>query len=374
MAGIYIHIPFCKQACHYCDFHFSTQLKHKDELVAALLLELQIRRNYLGDAPIDSIYFGGGSPSILPAKDIAQILQYIVNNFEVNSDAEITLEANPDDLNKEKLKAYVQMGINRLSIGIQSFIDRDLIWMNRAHNSAEAKSCIKRAQDIGIENLSVDLIYGLPELSDKEWQENIAIALSHDIPHISSYALTVEEKTALASFINNGKQKPLVEEKTAYQFEILQSVMADNQFIHYEISNFCKEGHYAKHNTAYWKGHSYLGIGPSAHSYNQSTREWNIANNHQYIDQIRRDIIPSTIEILSLENRMNEYLMLSLRTIWGADLNYFEDAFGSANKNILLLKAEDKIKNKWLSNANHKLNITNNGKLMADKIAAELFF
>ena len=171
MAGIYIHIPFCKQACHYCDFHFSTQLKHKDELVAALLLELQIRRNYLGDAPIDSIYFGGGSPSILPAKDIAQILQYIVNNFEVNSDAEITLEANPDDLNKEKLKAYVQMGINRLSIGIQSFIDRDLIWMNRAHNSAEAKSCIKRAQDIGIENLSVDLIYGLPELSDKEWQE-----------------------------------------------------------------------------------------------------------------------------------------------------------------------------------------------------------
>ena len=266
------------------------------------------------------------------------------------------------------------MGINSLSIGIQSFIDRDLIWMNRAHNSAEAKSCIKRAQDIGIENLSVDLIYGLPELSDKEWQENIAIALSHDIPHISSYALTVEEKTALASFINNGKQKPLVEEKTAYQFEILQSVMADNQFIHYEISNFCKEGHYAKHNTAYWKGHSYLGIGPSAHSYNQSTREWNIANNHQYIDQIRRDIIPSTIEILSLENRMNEYLMLSLRTIWGADLNYFEDAFGSANKNILLLKAEDKIKNKWLSNANHKLNITHNGKLMADKIAAELFF
>jgi oxygen-independent coproporphyrinogen-3 oxidase len=296
------------------------------------------------------------------------------SNFEVNNAAEITLEANPDDLNKEKLKAYVQMGINRLSIGIQSFIDRDLIWMNRAHNSAEAKSCIKRAQDIGIENLSVDLIYGLPELSDKEWQENIAIALSHDIPHISSYALTVEEKTALASFINNGKRKPLVEEKTAYQFEILQSVMADNQFIHYEISNFCKEGHYAKHNTAYWKGHSYLGIGPSAHSYNQSTREWNIANNHQYIDQIRRDIIPSTIEILSLENRMNEYLMLSLRTIWGADLNYFEDAFGSANKNILLQKAEDKIKNKWLSNANHKLNITNNGKLMADKIAAELFF
>ena len=224
MAGIYIHIPFCKQACHYCDFHFSTQLKHKDELVAALLLELQIRRNYLDGASVDSIYFGGGSPSILPAKDIAQILQYIVNNFEVNSDAEITLEANPDDLNKEKLKAYVQMGINRLSIGIQSFIDRDLIWMNRAHNSADAMSCIKRAQDIGIENLSVDLIYGLPELSDKEWQENIAIALSHDIPHISSYALTVEEKTALASFINKGKQKTLraLMLKTSIRNEIMK--------------------------------------------------------------------------------------------------------------------------------------------------------
>lgn len=374
MAGIYIHIPFCKQACHYCDFHFSTQLKHKDALIAALLIELQIRKNYLGSQSIDSIYFGGGSPSILPANDIEKLLQYIYRNFQINNDVEITLEANPDDLTNDKIKAYYQMGINRLSIGIQSFIDRDLLWMNRAHNSAEAINCIKRAQDIGIENLSIDLIYGLPELSDNEWKQNIEIALSHDIKHLSSYALTVESKTALASFIQKGKMKPLDEEKTAYQFEILLDIMAENDFIHYEISNFCKENHYAKHNTAYWKGVSYMGIGPSAHSFNQTTREWNVANNNLYIDQIMREIIPSTIEILSLENRINEYLMLSLRTIWGADLNYIESNFSSSIKTELIEKAKTQIDKNWLIIENEKLKITKTGKLMADKISSELFF
>ena len=334
MSGIYIHIPFCKQACHYCNFHFSTNQKEVDQLEEGMLKELDLRLTEL-KTPLESIYFGGGSPSLLSADKLSNLIHQSKAKFSFHDGIEITLEVNPDDVSKSYLKDVKEAGVNRLSLGVQSFYEKDLKLMNRAHSVDQALQSMEWVSSV-FSNFSVDLIYGMPNSTLKEWETNLNQALKFNPPHISTYALTVEEKTALASFINNGKQKPLVEEKTAYQFEILQSVMADNQFIHYEISNFCKEGHYAKHNTAYWKGHSYLGVGPSAHSFNQSTREWNIANNHQYIDQIRREIIPSTIEILSLENRMNEYLMLSLRTIWGADLNYFEDAFGSANKNILL--------------------------------------
>ncbi len=374
MAGIYIHIPFCKQACHYCDFHFSTTLKHKDALVLALLHEIKLRKNYLSKENIETIYFGGGTPSLLSAQEIQSILQTIYENFEVSSEVEITLEANPDDLSKEKLKGLKSTAINRMSIGVQSFIDRDLIWMNRAHKQKEAIECIQRTQDLGIENISIDLIYGIPLLTDKEWVNNIHQTLELGVPHISSYALTVEKGTALDTFIQKGKIKPMDEEQSANQFEILQEELKSAGFIHYEISNFCKPNYPSKHNSAYWKGIPYLGVGPSAHSFNKTTRQWNISNNHQYIDSIMRDQIPQTVEILSIENRINEYLMVSLRTMWGIDLKYFEDEFGSSLTQELINKTSIFIKNNWLEKNNQSIMTTNTGKLMADKIASDLFF
>lgn len=373
MAGIYIHIPFCKQACHYCDFHFSTSLKYKDEMIEALVREIELRKNYLAGESIQTIYFGGGTPSIVPAKDIDKILKKIYQHFEIQSDLEITLEANPDDLNKEYLHSIHNIGINRLSIGVQSFIDRDLEWMNRAHHKNEAIDCIRRAQDIGIENLSIDLIYGTPNLSDQEWKQNIYTTLELEVPHISSYALTVETKTTLGNWVEKGKIKPMDEEQSASQFEILMEELSANGFEHYEISNFAKPGYHSKHNSSYWEGAKYLGIGPAAHSFDKNTRQWNIANNNKYIDEIFREQIPMQIEILKLNDRFNEYLMVGFRTAKGVSLKYIGEEFGSA----VLTKFEEQAKayqeKKWIVLQDGFYKTTNNGKLMADKIAAELF-
>lgn len=373
MAGIYIHIPFCKQACHYCDFHFSTTLKHKDAMIEALLSELKIRKDYLGDENIKTIYFGGGTPSLLSAKEIQSILKQIQEDFYLVNEPEITLEANPDDLSTDFIKNIYQLGINRLSIGVQSFHNKDLEWMNRAHNASQAIDSIKRSQDIGIDNISIDLIYGTPTLNNKDWKENIYTAFDLEIRHISSYALTVEKGTALGNWVSKGKVKAMDEEQAAEQFEILMEEMEKNKYLHYEISNFCKEGYHSKHNSSYWEGEKYLGIGPSAHSYNKTTRQWNVANNHQYIDQLLQGQLASTTEVLSVFDRINEYLMISLRTSKGIALDYFENEFGSEYLSNLKQNIDKYINDKLLIIENNYCKTTKIGKLMADKIASDLF-
>ena len=373
MAGIYIHIPFCKQACHYCDFHFSTSLKYKKELLQCIHQEIKLQKRYLENQVIETIYFGGGTPSLLSSTEISTIIDTIHQNFEVSRNPEITLEANPDDLNVEKLKELKNTAVNRLSIGVQSFFDEDLKWMNRAHEAQEAETAIKRAQDYGLDNITIDLIYGYPLLSDQKWKQNIQKTLDLDIPHISSYGLTVEPKTALASFINNGKQKPLDEAQSAAQFQFLMEKLTHNGFEHYEISNFAKPNQYAKHNTNYWLGINYLGIGPSAHSFNGQSRQWNVANNAKYIHELELHKVPATLEILTLENKFNEYLMTSLRTQWGIDLAKIGLDFGSDYKKHLLAFADEHIAKNLLAFADEKLKLTTKGKLFADRIAADLF-
>ncbi|RYY34162.1 MAG: radical SAM family heme chaperone HemW, partial [Sphingobacteriaceae bacterium] len=308
MAGIYLHIPFCKKACHYCDFHFSTSLKYKDEMLQAMAKEIGMQRDYLAGETIETIYFGGGTPSILAADDINRLLNTITELHTVSSDAEITLEANPDDLDKTKLQALRQTAVNRFSIGIQSFYDDDLAWMNRVHRGAEAEASVKRAQDTGFENITADLIYGYPLLTDTKWKNNIQKVFELDVPHVSAYSMTVEPQTALASFISKKKQPPMNEQQSAEQFTYLIEAMQKQGFEQYEISNFCKPGQYSRHNSNYWKGVKYLGIGPSAHSFNGETRQWNIANNTQYIEGLTANKIPSETEILSEADRLNEYI------------------------------------------------------------------
>lgn len=373
MAGIYIHIPFCKQACHYCDFHFSTSFKYKDDLIKAILTEIEVQQNYLGEEPIETIYFGGGTPSLLTADEIKYITAQINKFFIVKTDAEITLEANPDDLSVQKLRELKNTTINRFSIGVQSFYEEDLKWMNRAHQASEAEYAIKATQDLGFENLTIDLIYGYPLLSDTKWANNIKTALDLEVNHISCYGMTVEPKTALASFINKGQQAAMDEAQNAAQFIYLMDELGLNGFEHYEISNFAKPGHYSKHNTNYWKGINYLGLGPSAHSYNGSNRQWNVANNALYLSALAKKEIPFKIELLAEKDKVNEYLMISLRTMWGVNLQKLEKDYGSDLRKLILNKSlifQDK---EWLMINNETIILTKHGKLYADHIASELF-
>lgn len=373
MAGIYIHIPFCKQACHYCDFHFSTSLKYKDELLQALVKEIKLQKDYLTDENIETIYFGGGTPSLLNEAEISLLVNTITDIHTVSSDAEITLEANPDDLDKSKLQSLRKTPVNRFSIGIQSFFDDDLQWMNRVHRSAEAESAVKRAQDIGFENITVDLIYGYLILTDQKWKHNLDKVFELGIPHVSAYSMTVEPKTALASFIKTKKQPAMNDEQSAAQFVFMTDAMQLNGFEHYEISNFCKPGFYSRHNSNYWKGVKYLGIGPSAHSYNGENRQWNIANNAAYTQSLMTGKIPAETEVLSETDRLNEYIMTSLRTIWGLDLNKLNSIAASAS-NQLLTVADLFFDKEWLVKKDNVIYLTPQGKLYADHIASELFF
>lgn len=373
MAGIYIHIPFCKQACHYCDFHFSTSLKYKDELLQALVKEINLQKTYLSNDTIETIYFGGGTPSLLNADELNLIIGTITKLHTVAANAEITIEANPDDLDKAKLQSLRQTDINRFSIGIQSFFDDDLEWMNRVHRAGEAEASVKRAQDLGFENITVDLIYGYPLLSDTKWKHNLDKVFELGIPHVSSYSMTVEPQTALASFIKKKKQAAMDDQQSAEQFILLMDAMQTHGFEHYEISNFCKPGQYSKHNSNYWKGVNYLGIGPSAHSYNGETRQWNIANNPKYIQALEKAEIPAETELLTETDRLNEYIMTSLRTMWGLDLNKLntiaKGADGQLNKAALRY-----FENGWIEKKENVITLTQTGKLYADNIAAELFF
>lgn len=373
MAGIYLHIPFCKKACHYCDFHFSTSPQYKEPMLKALRHELLLRKNYLGNQSIETIYFGGGTPSLLSANELQVLLGEIVDQFDVSSNAEITIEANPDDLNPQRVKELRQTLINRFSIGIQSFFEEDLRWMNRAHSAIEAQSSIKRVQDAGFENITADLIYGYPLLSNPKWEHNIQELIQLHIPHISSYSMTVEPATALSTFIKKGEQKAMDEGQSAAQFLILMEQLKEAGFEHYEISNFAKPGSYSKHNSNYWEGVSYLGIGPSAHSFNGESRQWNISNNAKYIDQIQNGKIPSEIEVLTKENRINEYIMTSLRTSKGMDLNKIKDQFGSDYANEIKNDLEPLTEKNWILMNDQLITLTTDGKLFADHIASELF-
>ncbi len=371
MSGIYIHIPFCKQACHYCDFHFSTSLKKKGELVNALCAELVLRKNELNDK-LETIYFGGGTPSLLSSEELEQIFETIYKNYTLSENPEITLEANPDDLSEKQIHKFTNSQINRLSIGIQSFFEEDLKLMNRAHNASEALDCIVEAKKY-FENISIDLIYGIPGMTNERWQKNLDIALKLDVPHLSCYALTVEPKTALKKFIEKGIVPPVDEEVAKEHYEILLAETEKAGLENYEFSNFGKPGYLSRNNTAYWQGKPYLGIGPSAHSYDGKSRSWNVANNTKYIKSIEEGILPSESEILSKENKYNEYIMTGLRTKWGVSLQKVKDEFGNDYAEYLLNQAEHNLKNGLLILENKTLKISKKGKFLSDGIAADLF-
>ena len=410
---IYIHIPFCKQACHYCDFHFSTNLKQKQAFLYALDKEIELQKNFFENAvfpspllvssratipqPLKTVYFGGGTPSILEISELKAILEKIKSTFEIDQNAEITLEANPDDLTSlEFLKSLKEIGFNRLSIGIQSFEESFLKFMNRAHNAEEAKNCVKLAQKAGFENISVDLIYGI-QLPKKEiefdviendfekqsevlnsnphyfWEKDLEFALSLNVPHISAYCLTIEPKTPFGNSLKKGKLKRIDEEFAAQQFELLTETLKENGYIHYEISNFAKPNQFSKHNTAYWKDEPYLGLGTSAHSYDGKNRFMNAANNRNYVENLNKNSLPQNIDELSENDRINEYFLTSLRTIWGIDLNHLNKKY-----NYNLLENQSKTISKLIDNEmielkNDTIILTEKGKLFADGIASDLF-
>ena len=375
MAGIYIHIPFCRQACHYCNFHFSTNTAQKDALINALIKEIGLADIIDKDAPTHTIYFGGGTPSLLFEDELERILDAVTTKFNVSPSAEITLEANPDDINPAVLNSWLKAGINRLSLGVQSFNEAELKWMNRAHNAAQSLQSIDNIQAAGFSNFSVDLIYGSPLLSNEEFEKNVNIIINKNIPHISCYALTVEEKTALHHLIEKKKYEPVDEARQAEQFELLLKLTAAAGYEQYEISNFAKPGYRSRHNSSYWKGIPYYGFGPSAHSFDgNNKRRWNIANNALYIQSIANNTIPFEEEQLTPTQQLNEFIMISLRTVEGIDMNKLEEKFGTGKLQALKENAATFIKEGLLLNDGSFLKLTPKGKFLADGIAAELFF
>jgi oxygen-independent coproporphyrinogen III oxidase len=373
MAGIYLHIPFCRQACHYCDFHFSTSHKNKDEFVLSLFKEIELRRDYLQGEKIDTIYFGGGTPSLLSADEIARIIDRLQQFHDLSGVKEVTLEANPDDLTATYLRKLRHTAVNRLSIGIQSFRDQDLKLMNRAHDSKQAQRCVPEAADIGFENVTIDLIYGIPGLSQSDWQRNLETALLLPINHLSSYCLTVEPKTALAFQVNKGKVPAVNDDEAADQFDYLISFTEAAGMPWYEVSNFAKPGFESKHNSSYWTGARYLGLGPAAHSFNGKNRSWNVKSNAGYIQQINENILPSEEETLTAEERFNEVVLTSLRTRKGLTLADIRK-YGNENtlKSILEI-ARKKADRELLELGDEKIVLTRKGLLFADAIASEFF-
>lgn len=372
MASIYIHIPFCKQACHYCDFHFSTSANYQSDMVLALAKELQLRKQELAHERVTTIYFGGGTPSVLETDQIQFLIDAVYENYKVTEHPEVTLEANPDDLNESKIKALAKTPINRLSIGVQSFFDEDLTLMNRAHNSGEAKQCLALAKKY-FDNITVDLIYGIPGMSLERWQHNIDKVLELDIPHVSCYALTVEEKTALASFVHKGKIPAPDETEALAHFELLVDRLTQNGFVHYELSNFGKEGYFSENNTNYWIGEKYIGIGPSAHSFDGQCRSWNVSNNLKYLKALAENNLPSEKEELSTADRYNEYIMTGLRTQWGVSLLKIEKDFGPEYLSYFQQQLQKHLDQNTLENPDGQVRATRKGKFLTDGISADLF-
>lgn len=373
MAGIYLHIPFCKQACHYCDFHFTTSQRGKPELLDAMLREIELRKEEMSGQVIDTIYFGGGTPSLLTHTELMRFFDAIYSRFEVNPAAEITLEANPDDLSKEQLKMFRNTPVNRFSIGIQSFREQDLKAMNRAHTSAQAERCTLDAADAGFENLSVDLIFSLPDLSMEAWMENVKMALALPITHVSCYGLTIEPKTALAWQINKGMVKIPDDELAAAQYQWLLDMAEDSGFPWYEISNFAQPGFESKHNTSYWKGIPYFGIGPSAHSYNGTIRSWNVSSNAVYVKEMQEGRRAAETESLDESGRFHELVLTSLRVRNGLSVTDIRNIYGNDVHRSLLEAAQGYIEQDWLIHRDDRLKLSRQGLLFADKITSDLF-
>jgi len=373
LAGIYIHIPFCKKACFYCDFHFSVSFRQKDEVVASLIKELKERKNFIGQEEVNTIYFGGGTPSVLSAEDISKILKEVNSQYTVNGNAEITFECNPDDLSKEYLEGLKLCGVNRLSIGIQSLNDESLTWMNRSHNVGQALQAIDSAAALGFRDMTIDLIYGIPMLTEQEWRQTLKRALAMPINHLSAYSLTLEENTPYNKLVEQKKYKKPNDDDASRHFEILLEEIKLAGWEHYEVSNFCKEGNYSKHNTAYWQNVKYLGIGPSAHSFDGKSRHWNVRSNKEYILKIQAGESVSESEELSTKDIVNEALLTGLRTKWGVNLAevkelYKYDIAATYQSQITEWQQKD-----WLEMRNGILRLRADGFLFADYIASELF-
>ncbi|HZH35724.1 MAG TPA: radical SAM family heme chaperone HemW [Flavisolibacter sp.] len=368
-----MHIPFCKQACTYCNFHFTTSLRYKDAFVKALGKEAKAEKGYLNGETVNTIYFGGGTPSLLAIEDLEYILQVLHNTFPVAGDAEISMEANPDDVSEENVRAWKGLGINRLSIGIQSFFEEELRWMNRAHNANQARDCIQNSYAAGIHNLSIDLIYGSPLLTNEMWEYNVKTAIDYNIKHLSCYALTVEEKTPLHKTISLKKNVDVDSEKQAGQFLQLMQWLRESGYEHYEVSNFAKPGFRSRHNSSYWKGAPYLGLGPSAHSFKGNERRWNMPNNNVYIKTVNEGSPERGLETLTPAQQLNENIMISLRTAEGLDLDKIEKFWGAEEKNRIQKDLATYINNGFVRMNSHHAQLTDEGMLRADGIAADLF-
>ena len=371
MAGVYIHIPFCKQACTYCDFHFSTTFSaYQHQMIQAIVKEIAVRGDYLAGERVETVYFGGGTPSLLTGAEVNLILNAIQANFICDKTAEITLEANPDDITIEKLKDWKSAGINRLSIGVQSFDDTDLKWMNRAHNAKESQDSVRLAIEHGF-FVTIDLIYGLPNVSTEQWIKNLELAVRLKPHHISAYCLTVEENTVLDSWTKKGKMNSVDAEQQAEQFDVLVDFLEKAGFEQYEVSNFAREEYYARHNSNYWTGKTYLGIGPSAHSFNGFARAWNVSNNQRYMSAVDKGGTYNEEEVLTVKDRFNELLMTGLRTKWGVDLGAVS-ALSVPDKEFYNY-VNSRIEAGEMRQFENRIVLTKKGRLLADKIASDLF-
>ncbi|MCB9023976.1 MAG: radical SAM family heme chaperone HemW [Lentimicrobiaceae bacterium] len=373
MAGIYIHIPYCRQKCHYCNFFSVASRSTMPAMVNAICHEMTLQREYTGAQTIETLYFGGGTPSMLGPEMLEQLFMSLKQNFSLATNAEITLEANPDDINDENLYQWNKSGINRLSIGVQSFRNHDLTYLNRVHTAERAIKCLHQAKDAGFENLTIDLIFGIPGLTDNDWEHNIQTALDLEIPHISAYSLTVEPRTALDLMIQKKQAAPVDEQQSARQFELLMQLMQKRGYEHYEISNFCLQGHYARHNTSYWKGEPYLGLGPSAHSFDGRSRQWNVSAIKPYLDAVKSNQIPCETEKLTTEQMYNEFVMTGLRTMWGCNTIEIEQQYGKLFSNFFSANAIKWINRGCVNKTGHVYTLTQQGKLLADGIASDLF-
>ncbi len=374
MSGLYIHIPFCRKACSYCDFHFSTSTGYQGRMVDALCAEIALNHEYLESKELDTIYFGGGTPSVLIGTELDKIFATIKKYFTIKFDAEITLEANPDDLDDQKLTYWAQSPINRLSIGIQSFDEEDLKLMNRSHTAEQAKECVIRAQHYGFNNLSIDLIYGVPGRGEEHWEKQLEQALTFKVPHISAYALTIEKETMLENWIKKGKVPPVDERIAERNFYFLAKILEKAGYEHYEVSNFAMRGHKAKHNSSYWQGEPYLGIGPSAHSFDGDSRQWNVANNHLYMSSIEAEELNCEREELSVADQFNETVMTALRRKEGIDLNTIDEKFGVDLSKHLMEEAAPLIKHGKLVQQGDRLYIPTPQRFFSDGIASSLFY
>lgn len=378
MAGIYIHIPFCKQKCSYCDFHFSTNFKYKSELLAALQKEIILQKDHFKTETINTIYFGGGTPSVLTEKELNLLLDAVYRNYQVNEKVELTMECNPDDITSKKINEYKKNGVNRLSIGIQSFFNDDLQFFNRAHNANEAEQSILKTQDAGIDNITIDLIYNSPLLTLKKWEQNLDKFINLKVPHLSAYTLTVEPKTTLHHLVKTKQTSLPTDEQAIEQFKLLKEKTKQAGLIHYEVSNFGKEGYFSRHNSNYWKGENYLGIGPSAHSFIKNTtsqkRSWNVANNTQYIKALNQGTPYFEEEFIDETTAFNEYILTRLRTIWGLDLAYMKNTFNPVLLHHFEIELEVYKNSEWITISKNTVTLTTKGIFMVDKITADLFY